>query len=209
MPKDVRHPLFARCFDRLSRAIEPEIGARRDELLEGLTGRVLEIGAGNGINFDHYPSSVSEVVAIEPEPYLRSKAERAAREARVPVTVQAGIAEELGLPDASFDAAVTCLVLCTVAHQARALAEVRRVLRPGGELRFLEHVRAPAGLKPRVQAIADRSGVWPILGGGCHCARDTTGAIEAMGFRIDRVRHVNVGHGWMLTNPHALGSAVC
>ena len=76
---DIRHPLFARFFDRLSHVMEPEIGHRRDELLSGLSGRVLEIGAGNGINFARYPSSVDEVVAIEPEPYMRAKAQRAAQ----------------------------------------------------------------------------------------------------------------------------------
>ena len=75
---EIRHPLFARFFDRLSKAMEPEVGPRRDELLAGLAGRVLEVGAGNGINFPHYPASVDEVVALEPEPYLRARAERAA-----------------------------------------------------------------------------------------------------------------------------------
>src|SRR5436305_5780191 len=76
--EDIHHPVFARLFDRLSRSMEPEVGPRRDQLLSGLRGRVLEIGAGNGMNFGHYPDSVEEVVAVEPEPYLRAKAERAA-----------------------------------------------------------------------------------------------------------------------------------
>jgi ubiquinone/menaquinone biosynthesis C-methylase UbiE len=208
MPGDVHHPLFARFFDRLSGVMEREVGPRRAELLGGLTGRVLEIGAGNGINFRHYPSSVEEVIALEPEPYLRAKAERAASAASVPVTVRPGVAESLDMPDASFDAAVACLVLCTVSDQQRVLAELRRVLRPEGELRFLEHVRAPSAGKARWQRALDRSRIWPLIGGGCHCSRETSSAIEAAGFRIERVGSVDLGPSWGITNPHLLGRAL-
>ncbi len=208
MQGDVHHPLFARFFDRLSRVMEPELGRHRDELLAGLSGRVVEIGAGNGVNFSHYPSSVGEVLAIEPEPYLRARAEHAAELAPVPVTVRSGLAEGLDLADASADAAVTCLVLCTVADLARALAEIRRVVRPHGELRFLEHVRSPTPRKGTLQVIADRSGLWPRLGGGCHCARQTVEAIAAAGFSVQGTRHLDFGPPWLLTNPHVLGSAV-
>jgi ubiquinone/menaquinone biosynthesis C-methylase UbiE len=208
MPAEVHHPLFARFFDRLSGLMEREVGASRDELLAGLSGRVIEVGAGNGMNFRHYPASVEEVVALEPEPYLRATAERVALAAPVRVTVRAGVAAELALPDGSFDAAVACLVLCTVPDQAAALAELRRVLRPGGELRFLEHVRSPQPGKARVQAIADRAGIWPRLGGGCHCSRDTVSAIKAAGFEVGPVRRADIGPSWMITNPHVLGSAV-
>jgi ubiquinone/menaquinone biosynthesis C-methylase UbiE len=204
---DVHHPIFARFFDRLSHVIEKEVGPSRDELLSGLSGRVLEIGAGNGINFAHYPSAVDEVVALEPEPYMRAKAQRAAATASAHVTVRPGVAEELDLPDASFDAAVACLVLCSVRDQARALGELRRVLKPGGELRFLEHVRAPRSGKARAQTIADGSGIWPRLAGGCHCARDTVSAIQTARFQVDRVRSLDVGPSWGITNPHVLGSA--
>jgi ubiquinone/menaquinone biosynthesis C-methylase UbiE len=208
VPHEVHHPLFARFFDRLSRAIEPEAGRYREELLSDLSGRVFELGAGNGINFSHYPQTVEQVIAIEPEPYLRAKAERAARSAQVSVEVRPGVADELDLPDASFDAAVASLVLCTVPDQARALRELRRVLKPGGQLRFFEHVSSPAAAKARVQAIADASRVWPRIGGGCHCARDTLTAIAEAGFDVQRSRNVDVGPSWMLTNPHVLGWAV-
>jgi ubiquinone/menaquinone biosynthesis C-methylase UbiE len=112
----------------------------RRRLLEGLRGTVVEIGAGHGLNFPLYPPEVSEVVAIEPEPTLRSKAETAAESLTVPIRVLAGIADELPLPDSSADAAVVSLVLCSVPAQEHALAEIRRVLRPEGELRFYEHV---------------------------------------------------------------------
>jgi ubiquinone/menaquinone biosynthesis C-methylase UbiE len=203
----VCHPIFARFFDRLSRLMEREVGEHRREMLAGLSGRVLEIGAGNGMNFPHYATSVEEVVAIEPEAYLRTKADEAARGAPVRVTVGDGDAERLPLEDDSFDAAVASLVLCTVPDPDRALAELRRVLKPGGELRFLEHVRSDRARKARIQERLDRSGIWPRVGGGCHCARDTVAAIEAAGFNIENVRSLDVGPSWIVTNPHVLGSA--
>jgi ubiquinone/menaquinone biosynthesis C-methylase UbiE len=208
MATEIRHPLFARFFDRLSRVLEKDLGARRDELLAGLTGRVLELGAGNGINFSHYPPEVEEVVAVEPEPYMRTRAERAATTAAVPVTVTSGVAESLPFDDGSFDAAVASLVLCSVSDLAAALAELRRILRPAGELRFLEHVRGAGGAKPRVQTAIDRIGLWPALAGGCHCSRDTVQALRAAGFGVEQVRSLDVGPSWGLTNPHVLGVAV-
>jgi ubiquinone/menaquinone biosynthesis C-methylase UbiE len=205
---EISHPLFARFFDRLSTAMEKELGPRREELLAGLGGRVLEVGAGNGINFQHYPGAVQEVVALEPERYLRAKAERAAGAAPIAVTVTAGVAEELPFPDASFDAAVACLVLCTVRDQARALGELRRVVRPRGELRFLEHVRAESPGKARAQRTLDRARIWPRVGGGCHCGRDTLSAIRGAGFEVGGVRSIELGPSWMITNPHLLGRAV-
>jgi ubiquinone/menaquinone biosynthesis C-methylase UbiE len=203
---DIRHPYFARFFDRLSRAMETEVGKYRDQMLAGLSGCVVEIGAGNGINFRHYPPSVEEVIALEPEPYLRDRAQRAAEAAAVKVTVRSGTADELDLPDASADAVVSSLVLCSVPDQSAALGELRRVLRPGGELRFLEHVRAP-GRRARVQSLFDAT-VWPRLAGGCHCARDTVAAISSSGFDVQEVRRADYGPRWMITQPHVLGRAV-
>src|SRR5688500_13593143 len=117
-------------------------GEERGRLLAGLGGEVVEVGAGNGMNFRHYPGTVTRVLAVEPEARLRAIAGRNAARAPVPVEVVDGVADHLPAGDAAFDAAVTSLVLCTVPDPARALAEVRRVLRPGGELRFLEHVAA-------------------------------------------------------------------
>lgn len=187
--------------------MERDVGERRDELLAGLSGRVVEIGAGNGMNFPHYPAAVDEVAALEPESYLREKAEVAARAGPVRVNVGDGVADALPLEDRTFDAAVVSLVLCTVPEPARALAELRRVLKPGGELRFMEHVRSGRRRKARLQEWLDRSGVWPRVGGGCHCARDTVGAIDAAGFRIEQVREFDLGPSWVVTNPHVLGLA--
>jgi SAM-dependent methyltransferase len=204
---EVRHPIFARFFERLSRLMEREVGEHRRELLAGLSGRVVEIGAGNGMNFRHYPSAVEEVVALEPEPYLRERSERAARDASVPVSVGDAAAYPLPFEAASFDAAIASLVLCTVPDPASALAELRRVLRPGAELRFFEHVCSDRSRKARLQERVDRWGIWPRVAGGCHCARDTVGAIEAAGFQVEQVRSLDVGPSWGLTNPHVLGVA--
>lgn len=201
------HPVFARVFDRISPAMERELRPLRCELLAGVEGRVVEVGAGNGMNFSHYPRDVAEVIAFEPEPYLRARAAAAAGAAAVPVRVCDGLAEALPAPAASFDAAVASLVLCSVSDPALALAELRRVLRAGGGLRFFEHVRSDRPRKATVQRLLDRSGAWPLVAGDCHCARDIAGAIEAAGFRIERLRRLDVGPPWLHTNPYVIGCA--
>ncbi|MEU8508104.1 class I SAM-dependent methyltransferase [Streptomyces brevispora] len=196
-PKDaVHHPVFARYYARMSVAAETTAGiaAVRAELLSGLSGRVIEIGAGNGLNFGHYPTTVSEVVAIEPERTLRQLAVRAALGAGIPVDVVPGTAEALPVRDETFDAAVVSLVLCTVRDVRRSLAEIRRVLRPGGELRFFEHVRADDRAMAATQRVLDRT-FWPLLTGGCHTSRDARAAIEAAGFVVERQRGIRIPEG--------------
>jgi len=185
----ISHPLFARYYARSSLAMERSIGRHRKTLLAGLSGQVVEVGAGNGLNFAHYPQTVSHVIAVEPEPLLRTIAQRNAAAAPVRVTVLDGVADHLPAADADCDAVVTSLVLCTVPDVPAALAEVTRVLKPGGQLRFLEHVRSTRPVGARVQRILDAT-VWPRLGGGCHCARDTAAAIRAAGFTIDSLAHL-------------------
>ncbi|MFI1975493.1 class I SAM-dependent methyltransferase [Streptomyces wedmorensis] len=185
----VRHPLFARFYARVSVTADARggLGALRTELLSGLSGRVVEVGAGNGLNFAHYPAGVTEVLAVEPEPHLRRLAEEAARQAPVPVTVVAGTAEALPVESGSFDAAVASLVLCTVRSVPEALAELRRVLRPDGELRFFEHGAADSPGLARVQRGLDRT-VWPLLFGGCHTARAPLSEITTAGFTLTSYR---------------------
>ena len=183
----VSRPVFARTFPVLSRAMEAGgMADYRDQLQAGLAGRVLEVGAGTGASFGHYPAAVAEVIAVEPEPRLRRMAVQVARTAPVPITVTDGLASALPAADASCDAAVACFVLCTVPDQAAALGEFRRVLRPGGRLCFLEHVRAGPAWLARVQHVLDAV-VWPHLFGGCHLGRDTGTAIEQTGFRIEQL----------------------
>jgi ubiquinone/menaquinone biosynthesis C-methylase UbiE len=147
---------------------------------------VVEVGPGNGINFQHFPSTVEELVAVEPEPYLRRAAERTATSVSIDVRVVAGTADELPLEDGSVAAVVVAGVLCSVPDVAAALAEFRRVLRPGGELRFYEHVRSQRRRFARYQDAVDR--VWPRLMGGCHPNRDTLAAIRSAGFELERLR---------------------
>jgi ubiquinone/menaquinone biosynthesis C-methylase UbiE len=156
----VHHPLFARLYARMSpRADARGVAEHRRELLAGLSGRVIELGAGNGLNFSYYPAAVSELVAVEPEDYPRERARQAAGAAPVPVTVVDALADRLPFPDRTFDAAVASLVLCSVPDQASALRELRRVLRPRGELRFYEHVRPN---NPRTAALWQRLDDWNI-----------------------------------------------
>jgi SAM-dependent methyltransferase len=205
----VHHPLFARFYTHVLARKEPaELIAFREELLAGLSGRVVEVGAGAGANFPHYPAAVTEVVAVEPEAYLREQARAAAPRAPIPVTVLDGVADALPLEDGSCDAAVACLVLCSVPDQASALGELARVLRHGGELRFLEHVRGESARMARWQRLADRT-FWPRLFGGCHTARDTVGAIERAGFALERRRDLRPESlpSFLPVHPQAIGTA--
>jgi ubiquinone/menaquinone biosynthesis C-methylase UbiE len=158
----------------------------RRRLLAGLAGEVVEIGAGPGGNFAHYPPTVGRVLAVEPEPRLQALARTAAKAAPVPVEVVDGLADRLPLADHSVDGAVFCLVLCSVPDPAAALAETRRVLRAGGRLRVLEHGRADGPGMVRVQRMLDAT-IWPALAGGCHTGRDAAEEIARAGFTIDRL----------------------
>src|SRR5262245_797114 len=205
----VRHPIFSRVLVMSSHtALAKGSADHRRDLLAGLSGRVIEVGAGNGINFAFYPTSVTEVVAVEPEPYLRSLAVQAAGTAPVSVTVTGGVAERLSAEDASFDAGVVSLVLCSVRDPARALSELYRVIRPGGELRFYEHVRASTHGIARLQRAVDAL-FWPRALAGCHTSRDTRAAIEGAGFVIESCREFPFKLCFLLApvSPHILGTA--
>ena len=178
----VKNPLFARYFNRFG-ARREERGNRelRREMLAGLSGRVIEVGAGNGLNFPHYPLAVRKVVAVEPEPYLRARATEAAVAAPVPVLVTDGTAGDLPAADGEFDAIVVSGLLCSVPDVP--------VLRPGGQLRFYEHVQSRDAVFARYQKAADF--IWPHLMGGCHVDRRTLAAIgqvftisDCRGFRF-------------------------
>lgn len=208
MSTRVRHPIFARIYARIADAAEAKGAAEhRDEMLAGLSGIAIEIGAGSGLNFGHYPSTVDQVHAVEPEPHLRKLAEAAARTAPVAVTVLDGTADRLPVPDGSCDAAVCSLVLCSVTDQAAALAEIKRVLRPGGEIRLYEHVIDPSPKFARFQRRVDI--VHPYVSGGCHVTRDTEAAVLAAGFEIVHLRRFRFAPDRLATAaaPKILGTA--
>ena len=203
----VKNPLFARYFDRCGARLEERGGREiRGELLAGLSGRVIEVGAGTGLNFPHYPVSVREVVAVEPEPYLRGRAVAAAAAAPVPVRVADGTAAELPAASGEFDAVVVSGVLCSVANVPAALAEFSRVLRPGGQLRFWEHVGSRDPAYARFQQAADLA--WPRLMGGCHVHRDTLAAIGRV-FTVEACRGFRFPPSALLSPPapRILGTA--
>lgn len=174
----------------MDRADAAGLGARRDALVAGLIGDVVEIGAGTGRMFARYGAD-ARVTALEPDRGFRTRAVTAAAIARAPITLVDGRAEAIPLPDASVDAAVVCLVLCSVGSVAAALAELRRVVKPGGEVRLLEHVcsdRVVAGFVMRAF-----NWLWRLVNGqGCNMHRRPLPALRAAGFEIVEVEPFQV-----------------
>ena len=208
MSDAVRHPIFARLYARISESGEKRGGAEhRARLLSGIAGRVIEVGAGNGKNFRHYPETVTEVVAVEPEPTLRKLGEAEAKTAAAPIQVVDGVAEELPAEDESFDFGVASLFLCSVRNQDRALGELRRVIRPGGELRFYEHVVSKNRIEARIQRALDGT-FYPYVSGNDHLSRDTGAAIERNGFAIESCERFRFSPAvWLPPDDHILGIA--
>jgi ubiquinone/menaquinone biosynthesis C-methylase UbiE len=177
----------------------------RRSLLGAAGGRVLEIGAGTGLNFRHYPPDVTEVMATEPDPYMLRRARTAAATASVRIEVIRAAAESLPFDDDGFDTAVGTLVLCNVQDPPAALAELRRVLRPGGRLLFFEHVRSERPAHARWQDRLERP--WGWVAGGCHPNRDTVANLDRAGYRVEDLRRFPFGPP-SLTRPHVTGVAM-
>jgi len=176
-------PIFTAMYDPLlAWAEQAGMQKLRRTVLSGATGDVLELGAGTGLNVDAYPRSVASLTLTEPEPSMVKRLRQL--DAR-PLVVQAG-AESLPFDDGSFDTVVSTLVLCTVDDPDRALREARRVLRPGGTLLLIEHVRSA---RPRLAALQDRlHRPWRAIGYGCNCNRDTSAALERADFDVTALR---------------------
>ncbi len=198
--------LFSACYDRGFKATE-EAGLRemRRELLAQARGMVLELGAGTGLNLELYPEGVEKLTLTEPDPHmtkqLREKLASSGREAELVETP----AERLPFPDDSFDTAVVTLVLCTVPDPAASLAEIKRVLKPGGQLLYLEHVRSG---RPDLAKWQDRlESPWRFLADGCHCNRDTVAGINAAGFDLGDVEIGELPKAPPLVRPLAIGAA--
>ncbi|MDT5076271.1 MAG: hypothetical protein QOJ80_908 [Mycobacterium sp.] len=207
MSDTVDNPFFARVWTKLS-SNEPEsIRKLRRENLAGLNGRVLEVGAGTGTNFEFYPATVSQVVAVEPERRLAELAQQAAEHARMPVTVTTDTIEHYA-PEQQFDAVVCSLVLCSVVDPDDVLRQLFSRLKPGGELRYLEHV-ASTGFRANMQKLADAT-IWPRLFGNCHTHRDTEQSIRAAGFEVGAARREWMFPAWvpMPGSETAIGRAV-
>lgn len=180
------HPVFATLYDRFMRQAEKRVGRHRESIVGGARGRVLEVGAGTGASFSYYRKA-DEVVALEPDPFMRAKAEarlRGLKNAKS-ISVRPGPVESLPLPEASFDTAVSTLVFCSVASPHRGLSELHRVLRPGGEFRFIEHVRGDGLGAPVRDALTP---FWKCISAGCHLNRRTLEEIRRAGFEVGEVK---------------------
>ena len=197
---------FSALYDRCFKASE-EAGLRdmRRDLLAGARGRVLELGAGTGLNLDLYPASVTDLTMTEPDPHMVKQLRKRAAESSRGVEVIEAPAERLPFDDDSFDTVALTLVLCTVPDPAAALREIKRVLRPDGRFLFLEHVRSP---DPSLAKWQDRfEKPWRFLGDGCHCNRDTVSAIGASGFELGEVERPEFPKVVPIVKPMAKGRA--
>jgi SAM-dependent methyltransferase len=201
----LRSRLFALTYNRLMAAGERAgLAAARAELLAAATGTVLEVGAGTGLNLAHYPSSITDLTLAEPDAAMLRRLGRVAARAPIPVTVMRTPAEDLPYDDETFDTVVSTLVLCGVDDQPRAVREVRRVLKPGGRLLFLEHVRSDDDRLARRQ---DRINWLIRLTTDCDCNRPTLRTLEEGGFVVDHVRHGELPKSPSFVRPMIVGRA--
>jgi ubiquinone/menaquinone biosynthesis C-methylase UbiE len=199
---------FSAVYDRGFKATEEAgLSDMRHELLAQSRGRVLELGAGTGLNLGHYPETIEGLTLLEPDPHmtkqLREKLAQSRKAAEISVVEAPG--EDLPFPDDSFDTVAVTLVLCTVPDQAATLAEIKRVLKPDGQLLFLEHVRSHNPGLAKWQDRLERP--WRFLGDGCHCNRDTLSAISTAGFNLGEVENDELPKAPPIVKPLVSGSA--
>jgi ubiquinone/menaquinone biosynthesis C-methylase UbiE len=198
--------VFAAMYDRMLAATERDgLAAHRRELLTQASGDVIEVGGGTGANLQYYGEGVKNLVVTEPEQPMLKRLEAHARDRRPGTKVLRAPAEDLPFEDATFDTAIATLVLCTVDDQPRAVRELHRVLRPGGRLLFIEHVRSA---DPKLARWQDRM-LWlnTRVAHGCHCNRDTLATIRAAGFEVTEVEDDELKHAPPFVRPLIVGAA--
>jgi len=201
----LRTKFFALTYDRqMAKTEQAGLRAFRERALAGLSGDVLEIGGGTGANLPCYGPAIRSLTLTEPQPPMLRRLERATREQHRSATVLRAPAEDLPFEDRTFDVAVSTLVLCGVDDQPRALRELRRVLRPGGQLVFIEHVRADDAGTARLQ---DRMNWLNRLVVCCDCNRPTLDSIKAAGFTVTRLEHAALPKTPKFVRPAILGTA--
>ncbi|UJA22027.1 methyltransferase domain-containing protein [Thermoleophilia bacterium SCSIO 60948] len=202
--------MFARFMAYFAERVEERRGGRerRERMLAGLTGEVCEVGPGSGVSFRSYPSAVTRLHAVEPEAHMRELSRRAAEKVAIEVEVIDALGDDLPFADSSLDGVVFPAVLCSIPEPAAALAEARRVLRPGGTLRFFEHVVSPRASGRAIQRAAKET-LWPRVFGGCDPMRDTEAAIRGAGFEIDWIERFTfvAAPVSIPVAPHILGAA--
>jgi ubiquinone/menaquinone biosynthesis C-methylase UbiE len=198
--------VFAATYDRGLRATEAAgLGAMRAELLGGAGGRTIELGAGTGVNVDLYPEAVTELDLVEPDPHMAKRLRARVEGSRRAATIVEAPAERLPFDDDSFDTAVATLVLCTVPDPVAAVSELARVLKPGGRLLFIEHVRSQDPGLARWQDRLEKP--WRFLGDGCHCNRDTLATLAGSRFELGEVEHDRTPKAPPIVSPLVRGSA--
>ncbi len=200
----MRRRLFAALYDTVSKGSEAAgLREERRQLLAGTEGATIEIGAGTGLNLEHYPEAVTRLVLAEPDRHMRRRLRRRVDALDRVAEVIDAPAERLPFPDATFDTAVVTLVLCSVPNQEAALAEIARVLKPNGRLLFIEHVRSG---DPKVAKRQDR--IRPLYNlVGCNPNRETLAAIEASALSVESVRHGEVPKAPKVERPMIVGTA--
>jgi ubiquinone/menaquinone biosynthesis C-methylase UbiE len=205
------HRWFAAFYERMSKMEErsPAVRRVREDIVGGASGRILEVGAGTGASFPYYGEAVTGVDAVEPDPFMLRRAREAVKSANRPVELHEAPAEQLPFDDGTFDTAVCSLVLCTVSSPYKALSEIKRVLKPGGELRVYEHVRYEDSFGAFWQDLV--APVWRWTGAGCNPNRDTAASIRKAGFEFERIQIKNTAPPvppMIFVRPHLIGVAI-